>query len=139
MVSQPEGAFVYVNGKFIGNSPVDVRLNRQVPHRVEVRKAGFVTQEVMVYPSYTGDEKPTVQFGPLRSAGYYRDLDPNPVQVELLYDGLGESSKTINEAEAEALYDRINEELVSGTLTPDEAEFAASQVETRLKSADIQE
>ncbi|MEM0966041.1 MAG: PEGA domain-containing protein [Verrucomicrobiota bacterium] len=132
----PEGAFVYVNGKFIGNSPVDVRLNRQVPHRVELRKAGFVTEEVMLYPSFTDGEEPTVVFGPLRTAGYYRELSPNPVSTELVYQGLAEREETLGEGEAAAVLERIAAEVEAGELSAEDAEIAAQQVMNRLPTAD---
>lgn len=130
--TEPEGAFVYVNGKFIGNSPVDLRLNRQVPHRVEVRNVGFRTEEVMVYPSFSGDQKPTVVFGPLREDGYYRNLQPNPVEVTLFYEGLADTEGTLTADEADRLFARIGQELENGEMTPAEAELAVNQVEARL-------
>ncbi len=129
--AEPEGAFVYVNGKFIGNSPVDLRLNRQVPHRVEVRNVGFRTEAVTVFPSYSGSKKPTVVFGPLREDGYYRKLQPNPVEVTLLYEGLDGREGSLADGEADSLFDRIERELEAGEMTPAEAELAVAQVEAR--------
>lgn len=131
--SEPEGAFVYVNGKFVGNSPLDLRLNRQVPHRVEVRKAGFVSEEVMVFPSYDESQKPTVIFGPLREAGYYRDLQPNPVEVSLLYEALAEADETLTGEEADRLLRRIQSEVEAGEMTESEAALAEQQVLARVE------
>jgi len=133
--AEPEGAFVYVNGKFIGNSPVDLRLNRQVPHRVEVRNVGFRTEAVTVFPSYSGSKKPTVVFGPLREDGFYRNLQPNPVEVTLLYEGLAEREGPLTADEADRLFARIGRELEAGEMTPAEAELAVDQVEARLAEA----
>jgi hypothetical protein len=131
--SDPEEAFVYVNGQFIGNSPVGVRLNRQVPHRVEVRKVGFVSQEVMVYPSAGSDGDPAVVLGPLREAGYYRDLDPNPVSVVLLYEGLEPFGDSLSEEEAEGLIAKIQQEREAGELSDAEAALALTQVQERMR------
>jgi hypothetical protein len=131
--SRPEGAFVYVNGKFVGNSPVDVRLNRQVPHRVEVRKAGFVSETVTVYPSFSDSKKPTVIFGPLREAGYYRDLQPNPVEATLLYEGLEGMPGDLTRAQADRLLARIAEEEENGEFSATEAALARAQVEERVE------
>ncbi|MFP4351834.1 MAG: PEGA domain-containing protein [Puniceicoccaceae bacterium] len=133
--AEPEGAFVYVNGKFIGNSPVDLALNRQVPHRVEVRNVGFLTKKVTVLPSYRGDKKPAVVFGPLHEDGFYRSLRPNPVEVTLLYEGLAEVEGPLGEEEADRLFARIGRELEAGELTPAEARLAVDQVEARLVGA----
>ncbi|MBC2601441.1 PEGA domain-containing protein [Puniceicoccus vermicola] len=131
--TRPTGAYVYVDGKFIGNSPVDVSLNRQVPHRVEVRKVGFVSEEVMVFPSVTEGGEPKVVFGPLRESGYYRDLDPNPVSVDMTYEGLMGYGSTLTEEEADKLIQRIQKEREAGELTDGEAAIALTQVQERMK------
>lgn len=131
--TEPEGAFVYVNGKFIGNSPVGVKLNRQVPHRVEVRKPGFVTKEQMVYPSRPDGGEPKVVFGPLRESGYYRDLSPNPVTVLMVYEGLRGVEGTLSEQEAEDLIRQIQGEREAGELTDGEAAIALTQVQERME------
>ncbi len=131
--TDPPDAFVYVNGRFVGNAPLNVRLNRQVPHRVEVRKAGFVTKEVTVYPSFTEGEEPGVVFGPLREAGYYRNLEPNPVEVEMLYTGLRGEGQTLTAEKAREILDRIQTEVDAGELTGPEATVAQEQVLRRVE------
>ncbi|MGE9290553.1 MAG: PEGA domain-containing protein [Puniceicoccales bacterium] len=131
--TEPDGAFVYVNGKFIGNSPVDVSLNRQVPHKVEVRKVGFVSEEVMVFPSRPEGGEPKVMFGPLRESGYYRNLEPNPVSVQLVYEGLRNYGDDLSPEEADALIQQIQQEREDGQLTDGEAAIALSQVRDRME------
>ncbi len=130
--SEPKGAFVYVNGKFVGNSPLGVRLNRQVPHQVELRKVGFLSDQVMVYPSVPEGGEPAVMFGPLRESGVYRDLDPNPVSVELVYEELQGLGGELSDAQAEALILQIEAEREVGELTDAEAALALSQVQARM-------
>jgi len=129
----PVGAFVYVNGKFVGNSPLDVKLNRQVPHKVELKKVGFISQDVMVYPSVPEGGEPSIVFGPLRESGYYRDLDPNPVSVELVYGPLERFGETLSPVEAERLVQRIQQERQEDLLTDSEAALALSQVQSRME------
>ena len=131
--TDPKDAFVYVNGKFIGNSPADVRVNRDVPHRVEIRKVGFVSQKVMVYPAMTGGDGPYVKFGPLRESGFYQSLEPNPVSVELVYEGLAEYGEVLTEEQADSLIQQIQQEREAGELTDGEAALALSQVQSRMR------
>lgn len=130
--SEPRDAFVYVNGKFIGNSPVDVRLNRQVPHRVEIRKAGFVSEEITLYPSYKEGKEPEVVFGPFRDSGLYRVLEPNPVILSLLYEGLTTAPAILTPEEASRYLSEIEAEVQSGEMTGDEAAVAEAQVLKRV-------
>jgi len=133
ITSEPSQAFVYVNGNFVGNSPVDVRVNRQVPHRVEIRKPGFLSEEVTLFPAYKDDEKPFVIFGPFQTAGLYRDLGPNPVSLTLLYEGLRDAPETLTSAEATRLLERIQKDVANGEMTEDEAALAERQVLGRVE------
>ncbi len=130
--SEPPEAFVYVNGKFVGNSPLDLRLNRQVPHRVEFRKPGFLSDQITLYPSYEEGDKPGVVFGPFQEAGLYRVLEPNPVSVILLYEGLEDAGEVLSKEEAGRLLDRIQSEVEEGEMTEAEASAAEAQVLGRV-------
>ena len=131
--TEPVGAFVDIDGKFIGNSPVDLKVNRQVPHSVVVRKVGFLSERVMVYPSLQEGGEPKVVFGPLRESGYYRNLEPNPVVVEMVYEGLANYGETLTQEEAESLVVRIQREREEGQLSDGDAAIALSQVQDRMQ------
>jgi len=87
----------------------------------------------MLYPSFSGDKEPSVVFGPLAEAGYYRELRPNPVEVELLYEGLEGIEEPMSPETANRLFSRIERELVAGEMTPEAAELAIAQVKERLE------
>lgn len=83
--SNPAGAFVYLNNDFVGTTPLNRNVNREIPYRVELRKPGYVTQTVQVAPTYTarGSSRPFLVVGPLEKRGFYVRLQPNPVEVTL--------------------------------------------------------
>lgn len=130
--TSPAGAFVDVDGKFIGNSPVSVKANRQVPHKVDVRKVGFLSEQVMVYPTMQEGGEPLFVFGALRESGYYRNLEPNPVVVELIYEGLDGYGEKLTPVEADALIGRIQRERENGELSDSDAAVALEQVQSRM-------
>ena len=126
--SVPEGAFVYVNGSFAGNTPADLRLKRQIPHRMEFRKVGYRTREVRVNPEYESGTKPSVSFGALESMGAYVTLRPNPVEVELVHEMVPQRPETGNrEAYGEHLRE-VEEAVAAGDLTGDEAVLVREQL-----------
>jgi hypothetical protein len=125
--SEPEGAYAYVNSRFIGQTPITQRVNRQVPHQVELRMVGFHSQEVDVFP-YNREAQRFLVVGPLEDSGYYRDLRPNPVKVEMVYSGIPPGTTELTVEEQDKLLVRIAEEETNNELTPEQASYALQQV-----------
>lgn len=125
--TEPEGAYAYINGRFVGQTPLSQRVNRQVPHKVELRMVGFRTREVNVFPVNREAQRFLV-VGPLEESGYYRDLRPNPVVVEMPYAGIPVGTTILSSDEQDALLVRIADEETNGELTSEQAAVARRQV-----------
>lgn len=126
--SVPEGAYIYVNGSFSGNTPADLRLKRQIPYRIEFRKVGYRTEEVGVNPQYGDNQKPFVTVGALEGMGAYVELKPNPVEVELIHELVPRAPRRGDQAAYEERLRAVDEALGEGDLTPEESELVRGQL-----------
>ena len=71
--SCPAGADVVIGGEVVGQTPCEVRLDKDSTHQISIKKAGY--KEVS-YTLATTADLPEVKFGPLVDAGYYTELTP---------------------------------------------------------------
>lgn len=78
--SCPAGADVVIGGEVVGQTPCEIRLDKDSTHQISIKKAGY--KEVS-YTLATTADLPEVKFGPLVDAGYYTELTPNPLKVKL--------------------------------------------------------
>jgi hypothetical protein len=65
VVSDPPGAAVSVDGRFVGNSPVNVPLERRASHTVEIASAGHETAKLEVTSKFNPWVIGNVVFGGL--------------------------------------------------------------------------
>lgn len=120
VTSQPEGANVFVNNELIGQTPTSLNLNKNGIYDIKLVKKGY--KDVNVNLAST-KMNPFVKFGPLVDMGYYKELEPAPIEAKLKpeflpdsigNDAFGDLSKSI--AKADALRK-------SGAITPEEHSY----------------
>lgn len=93
--SEPSGAEVWVDGVRVGETPLRVALRSEEPHRVELRRSGFVPRALQFEPvidaSYVILDVATVFVGLLIDAatGGYYELRPDRLAVRLSRDPRG--------------------------------------------------
>lgn len=83
IASVPAGAIVVIDGEQAGQTPLTVNLSRAHTHRVELRKAGFVS--ATQYLQSRADEylRRQVRFGLDLDSGAANELTPAAINVEL--------------------------------------------------------
>jgi len=83
--SQPEGADVFVNNQLVGQTPTTVELAKDGVYELRLAKKGYKDQVVNLA---SVRQDPLVKFGPLVDMGYYKELQPAPVDAGLTPDFL---------------------------------------------------
>jgi len=83
--STPPGAEVRVGPRVVGQTPVTVDLNKQVPHEVTVRKPGYRVDSFQI-GSIDLEENKWISFGPLRGLAYYRTLESDALHFDLRHE-----------------------------------------------------
>ncbi|MEM9227390.1 MAG: PEGA domain-containing protein, partial [Verrucomicrobiota bacterium] len=81
--SFPSGADVYVNGDYAGVTPYSMELRTKTITGVRIEKSGYQPRRFTIRPRPNADADDLVRFGILYDIGYYQDLVPNPVEVQL--------------------------------------------------------
>jgi formylglycine-generating enzyme required for sulfatase activity len=82
--SVPQGATVTVDGKFLGNAPMELSLSPREPHTIKLAKAGYetATRSLSLAPAENKDI--TVKLAPEYGVVF---LTSNPADAELWVDG----------------------------------------------------
>lgn len=103
--TQPEGANVFVNSELVGQTPMTVELPKDGVYEIRLVKDGYKDATVDLASAKTN---PFVKFGPLVDMGYYRELEPAPIEKGLTPDFLpatlgtdafGDFSKSVAKAD----------------------------------------
>ncbi|MBO6102360.1 MAG: PEGA domain-containing protein [Opitutales bacterium] len=91
--SVPANADVYIDGELSGKTPLCADLDKNAPHEVVIKLDGYKDAN---YTLASTNNPPFVKVCPLDDAGFYKALDPNPVDARLLPSFLPESTKENN-------------------------------------------
>lgn len=83
IASVPAGATVLIDGKDVGETPLNVTLSRVHTHRLELRKEGFATATQFIQSRADEYLGRTVRFGVDIDSGAANDLIPATINVEL--------------------------------------------------------
>lgn len=81
--SEPEGATVFRGDEALGTTPLKLTLDPNDSHSFVLKKLYFNDTPGYISPQPNEKSQNLVKFGPLESAGYYVDLLPNPLIVEM--------------------------------------------------------
>lgn len=126
--SYPAGATVYMDGESLGETPVTLELARKLSHRVIIEKAGYKTIDATIAPVENQAGQSTVRFGLLDDAGYYYDLDPNPVQIQLTPDVIPATRGPDAYGEMTAIIADVDAKRLNGEITPAEHKYMVEKV-----------
>lgn len=84
VMSFPSGASVSVDAEVVGQTPVDIPLRRKLTHQILLQADGYRDHRQDIYPIRNAAGHAFVQFGLLEDFGYYFDLVPNPVEIQMM-------------------------------------------------------
>lgn len=126
--SFPAGADLYVNGEHVGQTPYDLELGRKTVSSVRVEKNGYSPRRFTVAPKENESADDFVKFGILSDLGYYNDLTPNPIEVQLEPAGLPRSRSADQYAEMVELIAVIDQQRENGEIGPVEHKYMVAKV-----------
>ncbi len=81
--SFPAGAEVSVQGETVGTTPLEMSLPRKTPHIITLSKPGYKEWQQEIFPVMNEGGFSTVKFSIAEDLGYYYDLQPSPVEVQM--------------------------------------------------------
>jgi hypothetical protein len=84
--SYPQHARVYIDGKYVGKTPLSAQLKANRTYEVVFEKSGYKPYVEYVGPDLDMKLDPLIKIGPLESQGMYNRLGPNPLQVEMEHE-----------------------------------------------------
>lgn len=128
VTSYPAGADIYVNGEEVGQTPYELSLGRKSTAKVRLEKDGYKTEEVMIAPKDNEHSQDIVQFGPLHDIGYYQDLTPNPISVQLVPDMIPTSRSADQYAEMSQLISLVDQQRENGEIDPIEHKYKVEKI-----------
>jgi len=78
--SVPQGADVFLGDELVGQTPMNLELNKDGTYEIRLAKKGYKDQ-VLNLASIR--QNPLIKFGPLVDMGYYKELTPAPVDAQM--------------------------------------------------------
>ncbi len=84
VISFPTGASVSVDGQVQGATPLDLQFPRKLSQTLTLRKSGYYDHSADIFPIRNAAGNGFVRFGLAEDLGYYFDLVPNPVEIQML-------------------------------------------------------
>lgn len=124
----PPGATVVLNGEEVGTTPMTLDLGRKITHRVILSKDGYQSYDATIAPTNNAAGEHFVKFGLLDETGYYNDLEPNPVTIQLRPDILPDTRGPDAYTEMSAAIAKVDEKRALGELDPVEHKYMVDQV-----------
>jgi hypothetical protein len=84
--SYPQHARVYIDGDYVGKTPLSAQLRANRTYEVVFEKSGYKPYVEYIGPDLDMKLDPFIKIGPLESQGMYNRLGPNPLQVEMEHE-----------------------------------------------------
>lgn len=81
--SFPDDSKVYINGAYVGNTPLTLELPRRATHEVTLRKDGYIVQRKFFTPQRNERSQNLIRFGLMEDLGLYYDLTPTDMEARL--------------------------------------------------------
>lgn len=126
--SFPSGADVVVSGEVVGQTPLEMRLPRKISHDVVLRKAGYKPFEQAVVPTLNEHSQSIVRFRLAQDLGFYYDLRPSPVEVQMIPEILPASKGIDPFAEMTELVLQVDQRRERGELDAVEHKYIVGKI-----------
>lgn len=126
--SIPSGAFVYANGEKIGITPFSIDLMSEISHELYFKKDNFKTKITSINPEKKGGKKKFIEFGIVKDLGYYYELNPKRLVVELEWESLPSTKGIVPFKIMGELISEVDNMKKNSNLTSEEYDIAVSQI-----------
>lgn len=125
--SVPEGAEVWLDGAYVGQTPLAVPLSRKFSHEVRLEKSGYRTEVRSIAPMRTSGNG-FVRFGLMEDSGLYHHLSPNPLMVNLRPEIVPESTGVDSFQELGKRIVQVDADLAAGKISESEHAYIVEQL-----------
>jgi hypothetical protein len=126
--SMPTGSDIYMNGEFIGKTPLSLRLRSDINHEIKFQKEGFSPTNESLSTILKYDKQPYVQLGLAKDLGYYYELSSDHIIAELHWEPLPDTVGNMPFETMSELIAKADNSLSSGTITLDEHNIVIRQI-----------
>lgn len=126
--SFPAGADLYVNGDKVGQTPYDMELGKKTTSTIRVEKDGYTPKSFSVAPKENENSKDYIKFGLLAEVGYYQELTPSPIEVQLEPADLPRSRSADQYSEMVELIAVVDQEREDGKIGPIEHKYKIEKI-----------
>ena len=126
--SMPSGSDIYMNGEFIGKTPMSLRLRSDINHEIKFQKEGFSPTNESLSTIFKHEKQPYVQLGLAKDLGYYYELSSDHIIAELYWEPLPDTVGNMPFETMGELIAKADNALSSGTLALDEHKIIIRQI-----------
>tara|TARA_B100001778_G_C18471285_1_gene575897 strand:+ start:226 stop:738 length:513 start_codon:yes stop_codon:yes gene_type:complete len=126
--SVPQNADIIYNGEFIGTTPMELHLATCIVHQVILKKDGFKDQKGYFNPTCRDNEMKFLKLGIAQELGYYYELTPNRLLVELEWDLLPSTKGIAPFSSMGSLTNKADKMLESGVVSNEEYGIIINQI-----------
>ena len=126
--SVPSGSNIFINGEFLGKTPMILSLRSDISHKINFHKEGFKATCEYLDPIYKYDKKPYVRFGLAKDLGYYYKLSSDHIVAQLHWEPLPISVGVMPFETMSELISKADKAKLSGNLSSDEHKLIMRQI-----------
>ena len=126
--SVPTRSDIYIDGEFIGKTPMVLRLRSDLNHEIYFQKKGYKPTLKYLNPIQKDEKQPYVQWGLAKDFGHYYKLSSDHVIAELYWDSLPNSVGITPYEDMSELIVKADNALSSGNITLDEHKIIIRQI-----------
>jgi len=126
--SFPTGAAVYANGDLVGQTPLQMELRNKTVTGIRIEKTGYKPRRYTIKPIPNENASDYVKFGILDEFGYYQELSPNPLNVQLVPVELPKSRSLDQFEEMTFLISQIDMQRENGEISPVEHKYKVEKI-----------
>ena len=126
--SIPSGVTVFIQGELVGVTPLSLNLDTSIVHELLFKKKGFSSTRGYFEPVQKNSERKIIQFGVAMDLGFYYELSPKKLSVELMWNELPDTKGIMPFENMGKLISRAGEFKSNGSLTEEEHEIVTNQI-----------
>ncbi len=126
--SYPAEARVYIDGAFVGKTPLSAQLRANRTYEITFEKSGYKPYVEYIGPDLDMKLDPFIKIGPMESRGYYNRLGPNPLQVELEHELVPDIAGPDLLKEMLFKTEQLDKHLAEGLISIEEHRYVTRQI-----------
>jgi hypothetical protein len=126
--SYPAEARVYIDGAFVGKTPLSAQLKANRTYEITFEKSSYKPYVEYIGPDLDMKLDPFIKIGPMESRGYYNRLGPNPLQVELEHELVPDIAGPDLLKEMLFKTEQLDKHLAEGLISIEEHRYVTRQI-----------